>query len=96
MVQVQRMPSPKNTSAPESRLRFFTSAEVAGLLKMNSQVITRKLQSGDIEGYKIGKDWRVSEEQLMAFLEKNSNRRAPAAQNIRQKTRSPSLNQSRS
>lgn len=61
-----------------ARLRFFTSAEVAEILKMHPQVITRKLQSGDIAGYKLGKDWRVSEAQLMDFLDRHSNMRASA------------------
>lgn len=60
----------------DSRFRLFTSTEVAELLKMNAQVIARKLQAGEIEGYKIGKDWRVSEEQLLRFLEKHSNQRS--------------------
>ena len=58
----------------QSSLRFFTSAEVAEILKMNAQVIARKLQAGEIEGYKIGKDWRVSEQQLIGFLERHSNK----------------------
>ena len=56
-------------------LKLFTSGEIADILKMNPQVIARKLQAGDMEGYKIGKDWRVSEAQLMSFLEKHSNQR---------------------
>jgi excisionase family DNA binding protein len=63
------------TTTPSS-LKFFTSTEVADILKMNPQVITRKLQAGEIEGYKLGKDWRVSEAQLMQFLERHSNQRA--------------------
>ncbi len=59
----------------ESSLRFFTSSEVADILKMNPQVIARKLLAGEIEGYKIGKDWRVSEAQLFAFLERHSNQK---------------------
>jgi len=55
-------------------LRFFTSLELAEILKMNPQVITRKLQAGEISGYKLGKDWRVSEAQLFEFLERHSNR----------------------
>jgi len=61
------------------RLRFFTAAEVADILKMNVQVIARKLAAAEMEGYKLGKDWRVSEEQLLRFLEESSNR-GPAAQ----------------
>lgn len=62
-----------HNNAPE--LRFFTSTEVAEILKMHPQVITRKLQAGEIAGYKLGKDWRVSEAQLHEFLAKHSNQR---------------------
>ncbi|MGZ3687165.1 MAG: DUF2087 domain-containing protein [Bdellovibrionota bacterium] len=54
-------------------ISLFTSAEVASILKMHPQVIARKLQSGEIEGYKLGKDWRVSKEQLLRYLERHSN-----------------------
>lgn len=59
-----------------SSLKFFTSTEIAEILKMNPQVIARKLQAGEMEGYKLGKDWRVSEAQLMGFLERHSNKNA--------------------
>jgi len=52
---------------------FFTTAELAKKLKMNVQVITRKVQSGDIPAYKIGKDWRIPEQSVFEWLEKNSN-----------------------
>lgn len=68
-----------NANPDGARLRLFTSTEVAGLLKMNSQVIARKLQSGEIEGYKLGRDWRVSESQLIDFLEKHRNHRVVRA-----------------
>ena len=66
----------ESAAAPEdkARLRFFTSMELAEILKMHPQVITRKLQAGDIAGYKLGKDWRVSEAQLLEFLERHRNR----------------------
>jgi excisionase family DNA binding protein len=60
-------------ASPE--LIFFTSAEVAEILKMNPQVIARKLQAGELEGYKLGKDWRVSKDQLLRYLERHSNQR---------------------
>jgi excisionase family DNA binding protein len=53
---------------------FLTSAEVAEKLKLNQQVVVRKLQTGEIPGYKIGKDWRVAENQLLEWLESHSNR----------------------
>jgi excisionase family DNA binding protein len=54
---------------------FFTTAELAEKLKMNVQVITRKVQAGEIQAYKIGKDWRIPEEAVTEWLEKQSNRR---------------------
>ncbi len=58
----------------KSNLKFYTTNEIAEMLKMNVQVIARKLQHGEIPGYKIGKDWRVKESDLMAWLEKHSNK----------------------
>ena len=68
----------------DAHLRFFTSSEIAEILKMHPQVINRKLQAGEIEGYKLGKDWRVSEAQLRSYLELHSNQRSK--QNPAEKT----------
>ena len=56
-------------------LQFYTSAEVADLLRMNHQVVQRKLQAGEIPAYRIGREWRVERAQLMDWLESHSNRR---------------------
>ena len=53
---------------------FFTTAQLAEKLKMNVQVITRKVQSGEITAYKIGKDWRIPEQSVYEWLEERSNR----------------------
>jgi excisionase family DNA binding protein len=55
-------------------LKFYTTTEIADMLKMNVQVIARKLKYGELTGYKIGKDWRVKEADLMAWLDKHSNK----------------------
>lgn len=52
---------------------FFTTSELAQKLKMNVQVITRKVQAGEIEAFKIGKDWRIPEEAVFEWLQRNSN-----------------------
>ena len=52
---------------------FFTTTELAEKLKMNVQVITRKVQAGEISAYKIGKDWRIPEKSVYEWLERNSN-----------------------
>lgn len=58
-------------------LRLYTSSEVAELLRLNHQVVQRKLQAGEIPAYRIGREWRVEHEQLMSWLERHSNQRAP-------------------
>lgn len=56
-------------------LSFFTSAEVADLLRLNQQVVQRKLQAGEIPAYRIGREWRVERAQLLTWLEGQSNQR---------------------
>jgi excisionase family DNA binding protein len=63
------------SQALTDELTFFTSAEIADILKMHPQVIARKLQAGEIEGFKLGKDWRVSKLQLLKFLDRHSNQK---------------------
>lgn len=58
---------------------FFTTAELAEKLKMNVQVLTRKVQAGEIEAYKIGKEWRIPEQAVANWLERNSNQKAAVA-----------------
>ena len=53
---------------------FLTSAEVAEKLRLNQQVVLRKLRSGDLPGYKIGGEWRVADHELEAWLAPRSNR----------------------
>ena len=62
-----------------SQLILYTASEVAELLRLNHQVVQRKLQAGEIPGYRIGRDWRVEQSQLMDWLEKHSNQRRPAS-----------------
>lgn len=52
---------------------FFTTAELSEKLKMNVQVITRKVQAGEMQAYKIGKDWRIPEKSVHEWLERHSN-----------------------
>ncbi len=59
-----------------SQIVLYTAGEVAELLRLNHQVVQRKLQAGDIPGYRIGREWRVEHSQLMDWLEKHSNRRS--------------------
>lgn len=56
------------------QMNFLTATEVAEKLKMHPQVILRKLQSGEIPGFKLDKDWRIEEAALLEWLKQKSNR----------------------
>jgi excisionase family DNA binding protein len=59
-----------------SDMVLYTAAEVAEILRMNHQVVQRKLQAGEIPAYRIGREWRVEKTQLLSWLERHSNQRA--------------------
>jgi len=59
----------------DTDLDLLTAKELADTLKMNPQVVLRKLQAGEIPGYKIGKEWRISRTKLIEWLERHSNQR---------------------
>jgi len=61
-------------------LAFYTAAEVAQLLRLNPQVVQRKLQAGAIPGYQLGREWRIERAQLLDWLEQHSNQRARTQQ----------------
>ena len=52
---------------------FFTTAELADKLKMNVQVIARKVKAGEIFAYKIGKDWRIPDSSVEKWLDNLAN-----------------------
>jgi len=61
------------------KTEFFTTSELAEKLKMNVQVITRKVQAGEIQAYKIGKDWRIPEQSVHEWLERHCNQKTRTA-----------------
>ena len=46
---------------------FYIVREVARLLKLDEVTILRWLRVGKLRGKKLGKQWRVSKDDLMAF-----------------------------
>ncbi len=53
--------------------RYLTPFDVAKHLQMNERTVTLWLRNGHLRGFKIGKEWRVSELDLDAFLEASAN-----------------------
>lgn len=53
----------------ENTEKFYTSKEVAEILKLSNYTIGDYIRSGKLKAIKFGRVWRVSENQLKQFLE---------------------------
>lgn len=53
--------------------RLLTPPQVAKHLQVNERTVTQWLRQGHLRGFKIGKEWRVSERDFEAFLEGKAN-----------------------
>jgi len=47
---------------------LLTTQEVANILKVTVRTVYSLLESGELPGVKIGRVWRVSEDDLQAFI----------------------------
>lgn len=52
---------------------IMTLKEVRTALKIGKNTALRLLQSGDLEGFRVGNQWRVTKENLFAFIRRFSN-----------------------
>ena len=50
------------------QLPLVTTREIAERLKLNVEVVRRKLRRGDIKATKVGRLWRVSDEELQQYI----------------------------
>ncbi len=53
--------------------KLQTPLDVAKRLQVNERTVTQWLRKGQLRGFKIGKEWRVSESDLEAFIEASAN-----------------------
>ncbi len=53
---------------------LLTPFDVAKRLQMNERTVTQWLRKSYLRGFKIGKEWRVSEEDLETFIEASANK----------------------
>ncbi len=54
--------------------KLLTPTDVANHLQVNERTVTQWLRRGRLRGFKIGKEWRLSVEDLEAFLEASANK----------------------
>lgn len=48
--------------------QYLTPKEIARKLRVSSQVVRKWLRNGKVEGFKVGRQWRVKKESLEHFL----------------------------
>ena len=53
--------------------KLLTPVDVANRLQVNERTVTQWLRKGNLRGFKIGKEWRVSARDLENFLEQSAN-----------------------
>ncbi len=58
----------------KNREKLLTPTDVADRLQVNERTVTQWLREGHLRGFKIGKEWRISPEDLQAFLEASANK----------------------
>lgn len=49
--------------------KYYSTAEIEKILGISKWTLREWLKAGKIKGTKIGKQWRVSQESLQAFLQ---------------------------
>lgn len=54
--------------APAARSRFLTVAEVAKELRVSSMTVYRLIKAGDLAAVRVGKSYRIREDDVDAFL----------------------------
>nr|WP_326184699.1 helix-turn-helix domain-containing protein [uncultured Oscillibacter sp.] len=50
---------------------YLTPREVMDLLYIGKNTLYKLLNSGELKGFRIGRQWRVSKQSLMGFVEQN-------------------------
>jgi excisionase family DNA binding protein len=63
---------PEEVASLEGRLtgvRFYTVAEVAGVMRVSKMSVYRLIHSGELEAVRFGRSFRVPESAVKAFLD---------------------------
>ncbi len=63
-----------NKSTLKAEIQLLTAAQVAEQLQLHERTVTSWLRQGYLRGFKLGKEWRVSREDLRSFIERSVNR----------------------
>ena len=58
--------------------RLYTPEEVAGRLHLSRLTVMDHLRAGRLRGVKVGRFWRITEEELAAFIQRPQLKAMPA------------------
>lgn len=61
-------------------MRWLTTAEVAEAIQETSGNVSRRCARGDIRATKLGGSWRITEQDLVAFMSVNNDDRTDRVQ----------------
>lgn len=50
-------------------IKVYTTEEVLGILKVTKRTLYNYIKAGQIKAVKCGREWRITEDALRAFLE---------------------------
>ena len=56
-------------ATPPARPRFLTPAEVADQLRVSAMTVYRLIKSGELRAARIGKSYRISEDDIDTYLQ---------------------------
>jgi len=60
-----------------AEIKLYTLPEVANIVRLSRRTLYTHLKSGELKAVKIGGTWRVTEESLNEFINRESNQRPP-------------------
>lgn len=60
-------------------MTLYTPDEVAGTLKISPKTVIRQITTGVLQAAKIGRQWRISDDQLNEFLASRTTKKRKTA-----------------
>jgi excisionase family DNA binding protein len=54
---------------------LLTAKQVAEILQWNPYTIIKKAEKGDLPGFKLGREWRFRQEDIMRWIEEKRNQK---------------------
>jgi len=55
-------------------MQTYTIDEVAGILKVHSQMVRKLIKNGELQTYRVGNTHRITQEQIKEYLGNHKNK----------------------